>query len=134
MRVHDLVLGPVFDDDAAGAAFVMPELVSRWRDAEDDFLCALVAVRLRGTEYVTEAAEEIFAVLESLQRSNHEDDEYEDAYQAGLIKFNQAHKAFLEAARHDLAYNPKRWQLLRRWRERQYRKARAAVETPAVAP
>ncbi|KUL34749.1 hypothetical protein ADL12_20485 [Streptomyces regalis] len=133
MRIHDIVLSDALDGAPMGASTVALDLHNRWSNAEDEFLSAIMAVRLCGTSYVTEAADNLFSILQNMQASNHDEDKYEDAYQAALKEFPKALNAFLEAARHDLAYNPKWWQLPRRWRERQYRKGRASAEAPALS-
>jgi hypothetical protein len=133
MRVHDVL----FSEEITPPAQLSLDLHAQWVATDDDFLCALTGIRLCGAPYVIEAAERLFQILEALPaRGDGHDDAYDDeAYQRSLQDFRKAQWVFLEAARHDLAYNPRWWQLLRKYSERQYRKKhQATIEVTGPAP
>lgn len=81
-------------------------------------------------DFVIEAAEAAAESVPDLALGKREFDEASRA-------FVQAQAAFLEAARHDLAYDPKWYSVFAKRRERQFRKRRTARElgrAPETAP
>ena len=91
-------------------------LLTRQTDANVELLCALDGIRLCAPEYVIKKAEEVMV----LWSANTELDQ--DNFPALLHATTVARMAFLDAARHDLDYAPKKWHLLARWKESRYLK------------
>ncbi|WP_274563716.1 hypothetical protein [Streptomyces spiramyceticus] len=82
-------------------------------ESGNELLCALYGVRLCAPDYVIEVAEELGRSVPHVGLGK---DEFERANQT----FVQAQTAFLEAARHDLDYNPKWWQPWKKWKGRTF--------------
>ncbi|ARP71277.1 hypothetical protein LK06_016330 [Streptomyces pluripotens] len=89
------------------------DLTGRFVSASSDVLAALRIVQLCAPAYVIAAAE--------------------DAVEAQLkdqgVKFRKAQALFMEAARHDLNYNPSRWNILSRRKEKKYLKSAGPQES-----
>lgn len=93
-----------------------PLLMEALRDlmaSGGELVSALLGVQLCAPTYVIDAAQK---VIEAVQVSGPD----------GVSPYKDAQVAFLNAARYDLDYNPKRWQF---WRQR---KARRFTSQPKV--
>ncbi|MFJ2922859.1 hypothetical protein [Streptomyces sp. NPDC087307] len=97
------------------------DLIYRLLDAQAEMNCAMAGVRLCGSVYVIAAAE---AVVKALPDPKDDDDVFE-ARSAEFL--GRATYTFLNAARRDLAYTPRWWQLLRKRKERKFREAQAGI-------
>lgn len=95
---------------------LLDHLLARQSDANVEMICALDGIRLCAPEYVIAKAEVVMKVWVP----NTEQDA--EGFAAILQTATNARMDFLNAARHDLDYNPKRWQVLARRKERQYLK------------
>jgi hypothetical protein len=94
-------------------------------NAGADILSALGAVRLRGTLTVIAAAENLVRAIGDIDINTSDDDAFHTAFAATVT----AYDAFLTAARTDLGYDTKPYQLLRRYREWKFlRRQAAAIE------
>lgn len=93
-------------------------LLNRVIDGHVDLLCALDGVRLCAPEYVIAKAED---VMKAWMCNAEVGDE---AFAATMRATVKAQAEFLNAARHDLDYNPKWWQFLARRKEKAFLKAR----------
>jgi len=91
-------------------------LLERQVDANIELICALDGIRLCAPDYVINRAEELMHVWGPNTEASQEE------FPRVLHAVTVARMAFLDAARHDLDYNPKRWHVLTRWKERQYLK------------
>jgi hypothetical protein len=100
--------------------------VGRVFDVSAELLAALGAVQLRGTLTVITAAEALVAAVGDLEETSAPDDAFDKTFRA-LV---DARTAFLHAARTDLGYHTKPYQLLRRHRERKF--LRRQQEQPAL--
>ncbi|MET9122075.1 hypothetical protein [Streptomyces sp. NPDC004528] len=94
----------------------------RYAEARSDLHAALLGMRLCAPAPVLSAAETLMhPIPNSYDRDTDNlipEEEFVDAHhRCGVAK-----AAFLEAARRDLAYDPRPWQLLRKRREREHRK------------
>ncbi|MCX5097589.1 hypothetical protein OOK36_55125 [Streptomyces sp. NBC_00365] len=117
-RLHELV-----NSDEATNRLVehRDEAWRRYAEARSDLHAALLGMRLCAPAPVLSAAEDL---MDSIPRSHDRDtddlvpeEDFVDAHnRCGVAK-----AAFLEAARRDLAYDPRPWQLLRKRRERKHR-------------
>ncbi|TJZ55865.1 hypothetical protein FCH28_11290 [Streptomyces piniterrae] len=88
---------------------------TRMMQAQVELHAALMGIELCAPAPVREAAQKVIGAL-------HRFEDRPDDYIGVLTEHTEAQVEFLHAARHDLAYNPKFWQLLRKLRERRYRK------------
>ncbi|MFJ2279200.1 hypothetical protein ACIOEZ_34190 [Streptomyces sp. NPDC087866] len=95
---------------------LVAHLLTRQVDANIEMLCALDGVRLCAPEYVIKKAEEVAAVWAPNTETEQQD------FPALLQATTSARMAFLDVARHDLNYEPKKWNMLARWKERRYLK------------
>ncbi|MEV7695296.1 hypothetical protein AB0O62_02030 [Streptomyces sp. NPDC086779] len=86
---------------------------------------ALLGMRLCAPLPVLVAAEELSTALPRFYDPDTRKTLPVDDYQDALDQCTAAKWKFLDAARHDLSYNPRPWQLLRKWRERKHREAAA---------
>ncbi|MFF3061581.1 hypothetical protein [Streptomyces sp. NPDC057909] len=76
----------------------------------------LHGVRLCGTVPVIAAAEDLVAATSDLELNEKDGARFQQQAEAVVA----AQGAFLDACREDLAYATKRWQLLRRYKERRF--------------
>ncbi|MGH3584705.1 MAG: hypothetical protein ACRDQ0_00110 [Pseudonocardia sp.] len=95
---------------------LVSHLLERQADANVELTCALDGIRLCAPDYVIKRAEELMQIWAPNAEASKE--EFPQVLQAATT----ARVAFLDAARHDLDYNPKSWHVLTRWKERQYLK------------
>jgi len=96
-----------------------PHLSRAW-DASDALLCGLSAVRLRGTAEVIATAEAVVTAVSDLNLNEADDEAFGKRFDVVVA----AQNAFLEAARTDLGYDARPWQLLRKRREREFLRAK----------
>ncbi|MFF7795521.1 hypothetical protein [Streptomyces sp. NPDC007991] len=96
---------------------LVDHLLARQSDANVEMACALDGIRLCAPEYVITKAEEYMAIWSPNTSVD------AAGFKVLLQEATNARIAFLNAARHDLDYNPKWWQFLARRRERAYLKA-----------
>lgn len=110
-RIRRLMLGGISPTDS-----LLNHLFIQEAEASVELACALDEVRLCAPRYVIEQAEAIAMVWWEPGRDMSDEDF------AALIRAATGVKAsFMDAARHDLDYNPKRWNLLARYKEAKYR-------------
>jgi hypothetical protein len=83
--------------------------------AQVELHAAFMGIHLCAPAPVREAAQK---VMDGLPRFEDRLDDYISVF----ADHTEAQVEFLYAARHDLAYNPKPWQLLRKLRERRHQK------------
>lgn len=100
--------------------------IGRLFDSGAELLAALGAVRLRGTITVIAAAETLVSEVSDLDM-NDKDDEHFGAQFRTVV---DAQNAFLNAARADLGYDTRWYQVQRRRRERKF--LRRQQETAAI--
>ncbi|MGW0188154.1 hypothetical protein ACWDV7_20615 [Streptomyces sp. NPDC003362] len=93
---------------------LVSHLLARQTEANIELMCALDGVRLCAPEYVIARAEEVMKVW--APNTDLDGKEFTAAVQAAT----NARMAFLNAARHDLDYNPKWWQFLARRKEKAF--------------
>lgn len=105
---------------------LVSHLLTRQTDANVELLCALDGIRLCAPEYVIKKAEEVMALWSANTDANQED------FRTLLHATTIARMEFLDAARHDLDYEPKKWNLLARWKERRYLKKTESAPTRGV--
>ncbi|MGW6910267.1 hypothetical protein [Streptomyces sp. NPDC054940] len=94
------------------------DLLPRLTQSGNELACALHGIRLCAPDYVIEAAEAAGEAVPHLALRKPEFDEANNAFVA-------AQAAFLEAARHDLDYEPKWYSVMAKRREHRFRKQRA---------
>ncbi|MGW0599675.1 hypothetical protein ACWD11_21305 [Streptomyces sp. NPDC002776] len=87
-----------------GDSRLYADLTGRFVSANSDVLAALRIIQLCAPAYVIAAAED--AVEAQMHKQG--------------AKFREAQARFMEAARHDLNYNPSRWNFLARRKEKKY--------------
>ncbi len=104
-----------------GADKYLEPLFPRLTELGSELVCALYGLRLCAPPQVLDTAENVGKKVPSMSLPKEELAEAMDAYV-------QAQIAFVAAAREDLAYNPKKWQLLRKRKERAYLKNRRDTE------
>lgn len=104
-----------------GADALVPHL-GRILDSGHELIAALGAVRLRGTIAVIAAAENLVNAVSDVETSA-SDDDFDTAFRATVTTYN----AFLDAARADLGYDTKPYQVLRRRREKKFLRRQAAA-------
>ncbi|MFE5945315.1 hypothetical protein [Streptomyces sp. NPDC056480] len=130
LRVHFMMYEkdePGSDEVRRTADSMLLDLHVRLQAAQDDFSSALLGIELCGVSYVIEAAgnlaEEIGKLPQAGGKGKNAIEGYDHAaYEEAVEVARGARGKFLEAARHDLAYNPSWWQFARRYKERQFRK------------
>ncbi|MYU52089.1 MULTISPECIES: hypothetical protein [Streptomyces] len=88
---------------------------TRMFQAYAELQAAFMGIHLCAPPLVREAAQNVMDVLPRFE-------ERPDDYMSVFADHAMGQTEFLLAARHDLAYNPKPWQFLRKRRERQYLK------------
>lgn len=88
---------------------------TRMMQAQVELHAAFMGIHLCAPAPVREAAQK---VMDGLPRFEDRLDDYISVF----ADHTEAQVEFLDAARHDLAYNPKPWQLLRKLRERRHQK------------
>lgn len=98
------------------ASSLFSDASARVAAASSEALAAVRNVQLCAPAYVIAAAE----------------DAVEAARTSDSDACNKAQARFLESARHDLDYNPKRWNLLARRKEKKFQKMQAQKQTLAV--
>lgn len=91
------------------------ELFFRLMESMNEMASAVAAVRLCGPDYVIAAAESVGEALPDPAIGD-----VPEQLEKGIEPYRIAIKEFLDAARHDLAYNPRWWQFLRKRRERRF--------------
>ncbi|MFB7634658.1 hypothetical protein ACFC0M_27425 [Streptomyces sp. NPDC056149] len=99
-----------------------------WRNytqAQHEVHAALLGIRLCAPTSVLAAAENLVRAVPRYYQPGTSVTLGEDDFLTAHDECAEVKAAFLEAARHDLAYNPRPWQLLRKWRERKYREQAA---------
>ncbi|WP_212730753.1 hypothetical protein [Streptomyces sp. V17-9] len=117
--VHASINGGVHQLHVA-AGSVSPESFADMVASGNELKCALDGVRLCAPDYVIAAAEDAFsAVHRSIEKVNAAESDKSN------VKLEEVRDTFLEAARNDLNYKQSRWNLWRRWKERQFRKEQA---------
>lgn len=99
---------------------LVSHLLARQSEANIELICALDGVRLCAPEYVIAKAEDLMRAWAG--NSDLDSEQFATAMQAAT----NARIAFLNAARHDLDYNPKWWQFLARRKERAFLKRQKA--------
>lgn len=106
---------------------LMSQFPEMW-NVSSELLAALHGVRLRGTLPVIAAAETLVRAITRLDMN----EDANDTFRALADTVVTTQNAFLDAARTDLAYDTRPWQLLRRRRERKFLKGqqREALEVP----
>ena len=97
---------------------LVSHLLARQTDANVELLCA--------PEYVIKKAEEVMAIWSANTEADQDD------FRALLHATTIARMAFLDAARHDLDYEPKKWHVLARWKERRYLKKTKASSAQSL--
>lgn len=95
----------------------------RYCEAQYEVHGALLGVRLCASAPVLAAAEEAVKAIPRPWNLETRELLPEEEYLKSHDRAGAARTKFLEEARHDLAYNPKPWQFLRKRRERKHRKA-----------
>lgn len=108
-----------------GADKVLIGQIPQVWEAGSELICALNSVRLRGTISVIAAAEALGHAVANLEMNDPDEAHFAAMNTAAVA----AHSAFLDAARTDLGYTTRPWQILRRIRERKFLRAQAA---PAI--
>lgn len=99
-----------------------------WRNytqAQHEVHAALLGIRLCAPAPVLASAENLVEAVPRFYQPGTRVTLPEDDFLTAHDECAEAKAAFLEAARHDLAYNPRPWQLLRKRRERKYREQAA---------
>lgn len=107
-----------------------------WRNyglAQHEVHAALLGMRLCAPVPVLAAAEDLVAAVPRFYQTGTRVTLTEEEFLAAHDDCTEAKAAYLEAARHDLAYNPRFWQLLRKWRERKHRE-QMALQRAAPTP
>ncbi|AEY94325.1 hypothetical protein SHJG_p210 (plasmid) [Streptomyces hygroscopicus subsp. jinggangensis 5008] len=94
---------------------LLGQLPQLW-EVTSELMSALHGVRLCGTVAVIAAAEELVAETSDLELNEKNGERFQQ--QAEVVVAAQG--AFLDACREDLSYATKRWQLLRRYKERRF--------------
>ncbi|MGW3926483.1 hypothetical protein ACWECC_00055 [Streptomyces microflavus] len=99
-----------------------------WRNytqAQHEVHAALLGIRLCAPIPVLATAENLIEALPRFYQPGTHVTLAEENFLSTHDECAEVKASFLEAARHDLAYNPRFWQLLRKWRERKYREQAA---------
>ncbi|MFE0777997.1 hypothetical protein [Streptomyces sp. NPDC058861] len=128
-------------DAAAISAIRRPRLRSRrnhlreqawgqYTQAQIEVHAALLGVRLCAPTPVLATAEHLVASIPRFYRPGTRHTLPEAEYLAAHDECTTAQHVFLEAARRDLDYHPRPWQLLRKRRERKYREQAADGRLP----
>ncbi|MYT79290.1 hypothetical protein YW3DRAFT_07111 [Streptomyces sp. MnatMP-M77] len=104
----------------------MSRLLSRQTDANVELLCALDGIRLCAPEYAIKKAEEVVAIWSAHTEADQDD------FRALLHATTIARMWFLDAARHDLDYEPKKWYVLARCKEHRYLKKTEASSAQSL--
>ncbi|MFF2399127.1 hypothetical protein [Streptomyces goshikiensis] len=119
---HRLALG--FSEALAGATDGTHPLsleVSRDLMATGaELVCALQGVQLCAPDYVIKAAQDVVAALSARGKE-------------GTAPYPDSVVALLNAARHDLDYNPKRWQFWKKWKGVNFTKQKPALRVRSTA-
>ncbi|MBY8868719.1 hypothetical protein [Streptomyces sennicomposti] len=104
--------------EASGRAadkVLLGQLPQLW-EITSDLMGALHGVRLCGTVPVIAAAEDLVAATSDLELNEKNGERFQQQAEAVVT----AQGVFLDACREDLAYATKRWQLVRRYKERRF--------------
>lgn len=102
----------------AATKLLVGQIPQGW-EISGELICALHGVRLCGTTPVIATAETLVSVTSDLDLNEKDGARFQQ--QADAVVAAQA--AFLDACREDLAYATRRWQLLRRRKERRFLQA-----------
>lgn len=78
-------------------------------------------IRLSAPAPVLAAAEDLFAAIPRFYAHDTKATLPVDDFATEHDQCAETHSAFLDAARRYLAYNPRPWQLIRKYKERKYR-------------
>ncbi|MEU1216619.1 hypothetical protein ABZ424_30310 [Streptomyces sp. NPDC005790] len=103
----------------AAHKLLLGQLPQAWEVA-GELIGALHGVRLCGTVPVIAAAEDLVATASDLDLNEKDGARFQRLTEA----FVAAQGVFLDACREDLAYSARRWQLIRRYREHRFLRAR----------
>jgi hypothetical protein len=106
----------------AAENFLTTEMPRVW-DSGSELICALGGVRLRGTIPVIATAEKLVNAVTELDMNDRNEAQFTQHYKAVV----SAQNGFLDAARTDLGYDTRPWQVLRRRRERRFLRQQAAA-------
>ncbi|MFD0068022.1 hypothetical protein [Streptomyces sp. NPDC056689] len=99
----------------AAHKLLLGKLPQAW-EVSSDLIGALHAVRLCGTVPVIAAAEALVAATSDLELNEKDGDRFQQQAEAVVA----VQGVFLDICREDLAYATRRWQLLRRHKERRF--------------
>lgn len=95
-----------------------------WRNhtqAQHEVHAALLGIRLCAPAPVLASAEDLVDAVPRFYPRDTWNTLPEDDFLTAHDQCSEVKSTFLDAARRDLAYNPRFWQLLRKYRERKYR-------------
>jgi hypothetical protein len=104
----------------AANKLLLGQLPQAW-EISGELIGALHGVRLCGTVAVIAAAEDLVAATSHLELNEPNGDRFQRQAEAVVA----AQGVFLDACREDLSYATKRWQLLRRYKERRFLRQQA---------
>lgn len=110
LRTVQMAVGSKKTDEVFGSS------MSEFMHTGTEVLAALGAVKLRGTVAVIAAGEKLVSAHSELDMNEKDDRVFHAQYKA----VTDAQAAFLDAARTDLGYDTKPYQLLRRRREKKF--------------
>lgn len=98
-------------------------------DSSTELICALDGVRLCGTAEVIAAAEALTSAVSDLEMNDDDDARFGERNRV----LTRARAVMLDAARADLGYDTRPWQLVRRWKERRFLRAQQALAAREAA-
>ncbi|MFD7758030.1 hypothetical protein [Streptomyces sp. NPDC059757] len=104
----------------AAHKLLLGQLPQAW-EVSGELIGALHGVRLCGTVPVIAAAEDLVAATSDLELNEKDGDRFQRQAEAVVA----VQGVFLDACREDLSYATKRWQLLRRYKERRFLREQA---------
>ncbi|MEV8101048.1 hypothetical protein [Streptomyces sp. NPDC088135] len=113
-------------NNTSGTEGLTNHLLATQTEATTELICALDGIRLCAPDYVIAKAEDLMRVWAPNTEATQE--EFPQILQATT----NARMAFLDVARHDLNYEPKKWHLLARWKESRYLKKAKGASTQSV--
>ena len=105
----------------AAHKLLLGQIPQAW-EVSGELISALHGVRLCGTVAVIAAAEDVVAATSDLDLNEKNGDRFQQQADAVVA----AQGVFLDACREDLSYATKRWQLVRRYKERRFLRQQAS--------
>ncbi|MEV8601118.1 hypothetical protein AB0465_14705 [Streptomyces griseoviridis] len=97
------------------------DTLGNYNQAQREVRAALLGIRLCAPAPVLAAAEDLVATIPRFYARDTKATLSVDDFATEHDQCAETKSAFLDAARRDLAYNPRPWQLIRKYKERKYR-------------